>query len=339
MKKAEIQVHNVKIFVDEIRPAKNARGESWLYIGLLVVPTLFQGKALRQLQQDRDAVGYDGEIHFTELKNYSYAHEHFEKTLLARRWLQRVLDDDGWTYHFSLLGIDTARLDRDNFGRSKRVSRKAIYNRFFRSALLWSLGYFFANRPVEVRRLAHDMTEFQKDPWFRTAIANRLDDAKQPYELLEHRTQFVNSNHRQEPMYPKDSHFIQLCDLLLGAFTQVLDNRSRRKDGCNELAAAVYPLLQQLTDPSPAGQQAEARFNSHRRLAVSFFRARRPRRRQATMALRHPRFTSTDRCSGVRMPADGGGNEQKDRLEVVHCASGTVTNYHGAGHAGTGVRR
>ena len=70
--KDSVEVHNIKVFVDEIRPRKNAYGESWLYIGILMIPTIFQARAQRELQGDREATGYQSEVHFTELKNYSY---------------------------------------------------------------------------------------------------------------------------------------------------------------------------------------------------------------------------------------------------------------------------
>jgi hypothetical protein len=263
-------VETVNIYVDEIKEYKNRLGEQWAYIGVLMIPTRCRLRALRGLQADRESAGYDGEIHFTELRNFSYAHVHQEKTALAKKWLRRALDDQEKIFHFSLLGVNLSALHHNAFGRSAKERRPAIYNRFLRPAILYPAQRFFSGQAVQIKYLYHDETELQRHDWFKSHLIQTINDSAAPVNFYgSYRIQFINSDHRRETAFPRDSHFVQLCDILTGAVTQTLDNRSN-KDGCNELAADVYPLAQFLTGANGAADPG----NWRARLHLSFFPSR-----------------------------------------------------------------
>jgi hypothetical protein len=265
-------IETVNIYVDEIKEYKNQLGEHWAYIGVLIIPVKHRLKAQKGLQADRESAHYDGEIHFTELRNFSYAYQHQEKTALAKKWLQRALHDTEKIFHFNLLGINLTNLQHNLFGRTARERRPAIYNRFLRAAILYPAQRFFAGQMVQIKYLFHDETELQRHDWFKRHIVKAINGSEAPIYFDAHRIQFINSDHRRESHFPRESHFVQLCDLLTGAMTQVLDNRTG-KNGCNELAGDIYPLVERLIHPQ--GRNAAVNSpNPFDRWRVSFFPSR-----------------------------------------------------------------
>jgi hypothetical protein len=273
-------IETVNIYVDEIKEYKNQLGEQWAYIGVLMIPTRYRLRALRALQADRESVGYDGEIHFTELRNFSYAHIHQEKTALAKKWLRQTLQDTEKIFHFNLLGVNLSNLQHNQFGGTAKERRLAIYNRFLRTAVLYPARRFFDGCMVQIKYLFHDETELQRHPWFKQHIVKTINDSDAPVYFDAHRIQFINSDHRQESHFPRESHFVQLCDLLTGVVTQVLDNRTG-KNGCNELAGDIYPLMPRLLNPRRCPDDP---YRLAERLHISFF----PSRKLTAAQLQNP---------------------------------------------------
>jgi hypothetical protein len=260
----------VIIYVDEIKEQRNRLGELWTYIGVLIIPTKYRRRAQKALQTDRISAAYEGEVHFTELKNFSYAHRYNEKTLLARKWLERVLNDRDKIFHFNLLGINLTNLQYDAFGRRPKQRRLAIYNRFLRPAILFPVQYFFSGQGIQVTDLYHDQTELGQHEWFKRSVIAAINESRAPVHFFNtYRIQFIDSDHRKERYLPRESHFMQLCDVLTGATTQVLDDRTG-KDGCNELAEIICPLVACLADETRHKRPGGAFHHAHR-LYMSFF--------------------------------------------------------------------
>jgi hypothetical protein len=262
----------VRLYADEIQPCQNSLGEQWMYTGILAIPEARYNDVLEWLGEDRIAAGYDREVHFTELHNYSYAHVHNEKALLAKRWVERVLWDDQKTFHFYLLGLNLSNLQHHAFGTGKEQKRN-IYNRFFRSSVAYALKSFFGNTGIFVTHIFHDAGHLNHDELFDWHTIWRLDQAEPGIAFLTDNIQFINSDHNKEPNFPDDSHFIQLCDVLTGGLTQCLDARTK-KDGCCEIAECLLPLAERLTDPRRV-RNRNSRYRYVRRISLSFFPSKR----------------------------------------------------------------
>lgn len=267
------QPTRVRLYADEIKPYRNARDEQWMYLGLVAIPESGYRTALSGLLDDRAAAGYEGEVHFVDLRNYSYAHVHNEKALLAKRWVKRVLTDRQKIFHFYLLGLNLDNLQSFAFGRGREQGRN-IYNRFFRASVAYVLKSFFG-RPggVVVTHIFHDQGELEHDDLFDWHTIWRLDQAEPGIKFLTDNIRFIDSDHEKELAFPADSHFVQLCDVLLGGLSHCLDARTR-KDGCCEIAKCLLPLAERLTDPRRA-RNPNSRFRYVGRLSMSFFPSKR----------------------------------------------------------------
>lgn len=240
----------VRLYADEIQAYWNSLDEHWMYIGLLAVSESDHDSVVGWLCEDRDAAGYHDEVHFTKLKNASNARIHNEKTLLAKRWVERVLWDHRKVFHFHLLGLNLTNLQSFAFGTGWQQKRN-IYNRFFRSSVTYALKRFFGGGEVTVTRIFHDASKFEDDDLFDWHTIWRVDRAEASITFVPDSISFIDSDHAKERDSPEDSHLIQLCDVLLGGLTHCLDARNR-KDGCCEIAKVLLPLADRLVDPRHA---------------------------------------------------------------------------------------
>lgn len=259
---------HVRLYIDEIRTARNAAGERWSYIGVLAVPVLRHSDVLACLQEDRDRAGYAGEVHFRDLKNRSDATIHNEKALLARHWAERVVHDDHKAFHFHLFGINRDALNLDAFGAGWQQERN-VYNRFFRAALLGALEYFFGSRGIVVIHVFHDTTAYEHDEAFYTHAIETISRTHAQIHFVRSGISFIDSDHRVEERHPEQSHLMQLCDVLLGGFALCLDARTS-KAGCREVAEVLLPVAERLTDPR-RHRNPNSQYRYHRRLSLGFF--------------------------------------------------------------------
>lgn len=261
----------VRLYADEIKPRKNALDQTWMYIGIVAIPQQKHPSALRLLLTDRDDAGYHREVHFADLTNYSYAHVHNEKTLLAKKWIQRVMWNGEKTFHFYVLGLNLSNLETAAFGTGKDRKRN-VYNRFFRSALSYVLKAYFG-RNVLVEAIFHDKGDLNKDELFDWHSIWRIS-AEEPGIIFRQDTiEFIDSDHEKETRYPQESHFVQLTDVILGSARQCLDCTSS-KDGCTGVAETFLPLMDRLTDRKRV-RNIFSRYRYVRRCSVSFFPSRR----------------------------------------------------------------
>jgi len=261
----------VRLYTDEIQPYRNSLNERWMYIGLLAIPENEYWNALRCLHRDRAATDYAREVHFMKLRNASNAAHHNEKTVLAGRWVQRVLWDDRKVFHFHLLGLNLSNLQELAFGTGREQDRN-IYNRFFRASITYALKHFFGAGNVVVTHIFHDVSNLEGDELFDWHAIWRINRAEPGITFLTDNIQFIDSDHNEEYSCPNDSHFIQLCDVLMGGLTQCLDARNT-KAGCCEIAEMLLPLAERLTDPRRVNNP-NSRYRYVRRLSMSFFPSR-----------------------------------------------------------------
>jgi hypothetical protein len=260
-------IAQVRLYADEVQPYVNPIGERWMYVGTLAIPEDKHGDALAALQAAREATEYDGEVHFARLTNYSYAKEHSEKTLLARKWMELVLCDAEKVFHFYVLGLNLSNLTPQAFGRRGR-RQPSIYNRFFRSALLYVVKAYFGT-PVVVTAVFHDKGAMECDRFFDWHSICRIEGHEPGITFAQDRIEFIDSDHRSEPVHPSESHFIQLIDVILGATTQCLDCTSGQ-DGCSEVAQALLPLIERLTDRKRVSNP-KSKYAYVGRCSVAFF--------------------------------------------------------------------
>jgi hypothetical protein len=209
----------------------------------------------------RQELGCDSEMHFNKLRG------HGGKAALAQKWLSYALYGQH-VFYWHVLGINTDRLDWDAFGTTKSEQKTAIYTRFVRTALAYSLKHCFGE-PVEVTRMYHDNGPLEHHPYFDWHSLWRVQQEHPGIKVRTTAVTFVDSDHRKEPDWPDASNFVQLTDLILGSVRLCLDATSQKPE-VSRLANAMAPLLDRIMDPKKR-YNPNSRYRHVGRCSVSFF--------------------------------------------------------------------
>lgn len=204
----------VNIYADEIQPVKcHNTNEHWFYIGIIVenldTPLLEDIIKLRYYNNfDKNSPYFsknDRIIHWVDICD-------IDTKNIAKRWLEYILQPSKSENKFYayVLGINNSKLNREEFNTSDEFNSK--YNRFFRSAILYSLKCFFPNKKIIVENIFHEKGQ-QKDhklfPWHCIYCISKQQGN---IEFNCDKVQFLPKSHREN----ERSNLIQLCDLFLG---------------------------------------------------------------------------------------------------------------------------
>jgi hypothetical protein len=257
----------INVFHDE-RLLKRA---GWLYHGMLFVPSDQEDWLVSELIRLR--AGYDGFLHFVDLRNPGARTREGLKTHVARQWARFVAHDTKHSRRVSLRnnfcavvqGINLKNLNRDCFGKS---ADRNIFNRFFRMTLLSGIRHFYSSENLAVRidRVFHatkhlpDNSPLRWHPMWK--IQNEADGS---IAFNEPQLTLITADHRREPTWPKQSQLVQLIDILLGGFSQCLDCTSTAR-GCTEVAHELQPIVQRLTE-NPKNKNSRY----YKKYSMSFF--------------------------------------------------------------------
>ena len=233
----------LNIYADEIWEIKHPSTlETWIYTGAIYEridkPILKDLVDLRyntnkensQLYHDKNETN----IHWAELKG-----DH-NKKCIVERWLNNILSKDN--FYFSLLGINTSNLHKDNFGDTQNLN--SIYNRFFRSMLQYYIKSTFSNATVS--HVFHEQGTQEKHLYFDWHTIKTLRESGIECEF--DKIQFLPKSHREN----RKSNMTQLCDVLLGIFKDYHCGIKESKNTVNRITLMnlgsvqtnfIYPLL------------------------------------------------------------------------------------------------
>lgn len=268
----------VDIYADEIKKVKSPAGNKWHYIGLLIVPIEKETNLLKDLLKARyfsefrpknkltnvkDDDGYFSKnnrvVHFSSLDADTYH--------VAKRWRNYIIDWDKRSMdkiYFSILGINKSNLDVEKFGEDRFNS---IYNRFFRTAVVFPLLKFFYNKEITIRYIFHEEGEQQFGryfPWHSIYKINTEKDWR--ISCKNKKVKFLPKSHQQN----RRSNFIQLIDSVLGSFRNALDNETKRNEHKIKLTEDYLGLVKRLIN-NPRNKNSKYCKNYHRRMNISFF--------------------------------------------------------------------
>lgn len=256
------------LYADEIKRSQNRIGESWMYLGLLIVNEDNKKQLFDYLMQARKEANYYGELHFGEIRKSS---NKSEKTLLGKKWSEIVLSENKERIvNFHVLGLNLSNLQYQSFGEEKKERARNIYNRFFRSITKGCLKYYFPGyKRIFVNTLFHDRNELENDELFDWHTIWRIEMEEENISFDDRNICFVDSDHQKEKNFPTESHFIQLTDLILGATSQCLDCGNNRV-GCIEIGKLFLPLVERLNDQNRVNNP-NSRYSYYRKCCLSFF--------------------------------------------------------------------
>ena len=286
----------LEVYSDEINRVKlSTDGSVWMYIGALFVPIEFKDSCLETLNNLR-CVKYgqwtDEESEcphqcgFHEKNNteihYKDMHRSSARLQIAKNWITQFMIRESCQKHrklvyLNILGLNLSNMNLELFGADTDRDT-TIYNRFYRSVLKGGIGYFFKGYGrVTVHKIYHDKGSQESHELFPWHSIYKIGLESEKVKMEENEIEFIDSDHRKSGK--KESHFIQLIDLLLGATYSCLHNPSEKREK-KEVGFAFKPSLKTILDrkKSQNGDYMEGsyyRSNYYRTQQISFF----PRRR------------------------------------------------------------
>jgi len=280
---------NLEIYSDEIFEVTDSRDNSkWVYIGVLFIPLNEKESCLQILKNCRclkygdwsdnehecsHVCGFHNknntEIHYKEI------HKLDTRFKIACRWVEYISSSAcarSKKFFFNILGINLTNLNLDQFGAdSDRVL--TIYNRFYRTALLGGLKYFFKNyETIVIHKIYHDDGSQKNHKYCPWHSIYKINIQTEHITILDDEIEFIDSDHRKSNK--DESQFIQLVDILLGAVYSCLHSDLKRKYQKRKIGYLFKPTLETLLD--------RRKHESHSAMIGSYYQSKYYRTYQVT---------------------------------------------------------
>ena len=236
------EIH-IEIYADEIKYNRDPWREKFMYMWILLVEINKKDQILNKIIEIRESVQYQNELHFTWLKNASWLWIENRKTLLAEKYIDLILSDkESKFFYFDILWINLENLDLSYFWSDKWKHYCNIYNRFFRTIVTRSINSYFAWKKVIIDNIYHDNeNSLVWHEYFNWHLLYKLN------WNTNLRINFIDSDHNKEQSYKKESHFIQIIDLILWSVKQLYDKPNKKK-WCNFIWNKIRPLVERIRD-------------------------------------------------------------------------------------------
>lgn len=262
----------VNIYCDEVQEKECPyTKEKWIYIGIIVEnlesPLLDEIIKERYMNNFDESSPYfsknDRIMHWVEINDA-------DSKNIAKRWINYILDPSksGDKFYFYALGINISKLNIDEFDTEDIFN--SIYNRFFRSALLYALKTFFPNKQIIVENIYHEIGQQKDHEYFPLHSIYKIETQEPNITFKCSKITFLPKSHRESEDGDKRSNLIQLCDLVLGMCVSLLHgiNESKKSQYKKELLDLFLPLFQRMIKQP---KNINSRYKHSGRVMIKFF--------------------------------------------------------------------
>ncbi|MDD5458814.1 MAG: hypothetical protein PHF37_05435 [Phycisphaerae bacterium] len=236
---------HVNIYADEIQAkvCPNTDNE-WHYIGLVIED--IDHPLLDDIKKERFCNNFDTASLYYE-KNNKTVHwseiSSADQKNVCKRWLEYILDvnrsED--TFYSYILGLNNSKLKAEEFDQDDEFNSK--YNRFFRSAIIYSLKTIFSGKNIIVENIFHEEGQQQNNKYFPWHCIYKMKQEDRVSFLCKDII-FLPKDHKKR----QESNLIQLCDCVLGVSTSIIHGieKSNNSQYREELAGMYLPLLKRV---------------------------------------------------------------------------------------------
>jgi len=236
----------VNVYADEVQSRECPYTKHlWHYIGIVI--ERLDNPLLQDIIDARFRNNFDETSPYFS-KNNQTVHRVEIASADARNICDRRFDyildreQNGDKFYAYVLGINASYLNDDEFNALDAFN--SSYNRFFRSAILYSLKKFFPWKQVVVQQIYHEEGQQQNCkyfPWHTISMVNKQESS---ISFMCNEIIFLPKDHKKDV----NSNLIQLCDVFLWACTSILHgiehtNRSLYR---KPLIDKIFPLIKRL---------------------------------------------------------------------------------------------
>jgi len=262
----------VNIYADEVQEIKDPlTSEKWIYIGLIVEnldkPLLDEIIAIRYMNNFDVTSPYfrknDRIIHWRDIDDADVKN-------IAKRWIEYILDPSksGDKFYAYVLGIDISKLNLEEFDSENIFN--SVYNRFFRSAVLYILKSAFPDNLIIVKNIFHEEGQQAHHKFLPWHCIHKIEESEENIIFGCSKITFLPKSHRENKGGDKRSNLIQLCDLFLGLCVGLLHGIGTGKSAKyrEELADLFLPLLKRMIDDP---ENPYSQYKHKGRIMIRFF--------------------------------------------------------------------
>jgi len=241
---------------------------NWLYHGFILCEIDRLSLLRNQLVSAKSECGCDVDkrIRFSKLTSKSTGSS---RTRTAIKWARLFVNNLYGNLWFYFFGINLHNIDYEFFGPSAAGQDRdfRIYNRFFEIGLFSACRFFFdsENEDVEIVQIVSEKRNLEEDNPFLTHAPYRINKRESNVKVRGKQVIQVASHPSREIAHPEYVHLVNLVDVLIGSFSQVIDYTTK-KNGCTEVAERVFPVCRRLSE-NPYNKNSRY----YRRYAMSFF--------------------------------------------------------------------
>lgn len=200
-------------------------------------------------------------LHWTEMKNA-------DEINICKRWFQYILNPEKSSdkFYCYILGLNESYLSDDEFDADNKFN--SIYNRFFRTAIEYSLKCFWGNNEIVIKNIFHEQGQQQDHAYFSWHPIDKLQNKKNNFKFETDKIQFLSKDHKID----EKANILQLCDCFLGAIVNLIHGienpESKKSRSKNELLDLLLPLCQRMTK-KPDNPKSSYRHKN--RIMIQFF--------------------------------------------------------------------
>lgn len=258
----------VNIYADEVqsRPCPY-NWEEWIYIWLIVENIKYP--LLKDIVIERFCWDINMESPYFE-KNNKTVHWvdicSADSKNICKRWTNYFLDPSksSNSLYAYILGINISKLNQEEFHMEDQFN--SVYNRFFRSAVIYSLKTFFPGKNIIVKNIFHEEGQQKDHKYFPWHAISQIKTTEENISFECSLVTFLPKDHKLD----EKSNVIQLCDMFLWVSTSIIhwieySNRSKYRE---EIINLFFPLIKRMID-NPWNKNS--RYGYSGRIAISFF--------------------------------------------------------------------
>jgi len=248
---------NVSIFCDEIKNEKLDNGmlgepENWDYIGVCIVPTHNISSLANQFNNlrcgaDKEYMKCRANCQYHSNNQRKIHYQEYDNTNcynIANRWCDIILNNySSSKFSMHILGINSNKLDKSCFKTNEKATNvdENIYNRFFRTAITFSLKkYFEKYEEIEIDNIYHDTGNMNYHKYFKY----------QPLKYIRFNEERIKCNCNEITFVGTTSinclneinTLLQVIDLFLGGVFNMLHSSSKQKHKV-AIAEKLFPII------------------------------------------------------------------------------------------------
>ena len=254
---------NISIYCDEIKNVKVPgddinEHQCWDYIGVLIVPTnnvsqlSYKLNSKRCPNRDYNICQNNCRFHYGNAIKLHY--QDYSTTVnyqIADRWCDVILNNTRYNQEFytHVLGINTAKIDKTYFKKNDEETsvENNIYNRFFRTAIIYPLKTFFSDYDeVIIDNIYHDCGNMDHHQYFKRQPLRKIYEEVKNVRLNCEEIVTVNTNN--DNCLNDNNTMLQLIDLYLGAVMNCLHYTGKKNK--EKIALKLYPIIEKCVNHS-----------------------------------------------------------------------------------------